>query len=106
MLLLTGASGLVGSALLRRLLEEGEHGYLAARTAAKVIKAFVDKQQRQPSKMAKGSTGKGGQVEVGAVWTTPDSDGDGDEQKLQSGHFFVEAGKKGLVVATAAPGMQ
>src|SRR5215469_10596426 len=30
------------------LLEEGEHGYLAARTAAKVIKAYVDKQHRTP----------------------------------------------------------
>src|ERR1700689_1787640 len=31
------------------LLEEGEHGYLAARTAALVIKAYVDKQRRQPN---------------------------------------------------------
>jgi len=35
------------------LLEEGEHGYLAARTAAQVIKAYVEKQRRTPSKMAK-----------------------------------------------------
>jgi penicillin-binding protein 2 len=85
------------------LLEEGEHGYLAARTAAKVIKAFVDKQHRQPSKLAKRSTANGGKVEIGAVWTTPDSDG--DEQKLQSGHFFVDIAKKPLVVAVAAPGI-
>src|SRR2546422_6564122 len=31
------------------LLEEGEHGYLAARTVAQVIKAYVEKQRRQPS---------------------------------------------------------
>jgi penicillin-binding protein 2 len=84
------------------LLEEGEHGYLAARTAAKVIKAFVDKQHRQPSKLAKQST-RGGKVEIGAVWTTPDSDG--DEQKLASGHFFVDVAKKPLALATAAPGI-
>jgi penicillin-binding protein 2 len=84
------------------LLEEGEHGYLAARTAAKVIKAFVDKQQRQqPPKMARHSTIRGGKVEVGAVWTTPDTDD--DEQKLQSGHFFVDIAKKPLALATAAP---
>ena len=83
------------------LLEEGEHGYLAARTAAKVIKAFVEKQQRQPAKMAKRSRGK---VEVGAVWTAPDADG--DEQKLGSGHFFVDVTKKPLAVAVAAPGIQ
>src|SRR5215475_6685818 len=34
------------------LLEEGEHGYLAARTAATVIKAYVDKKQRIPAKVA------------------------------------------------------
>src|SRR5437660_9881074 len=34
------------------LLEEGEHGYLAARVASQVIKAYVDKQRRTPSKMA------------------------------------------------------
>ncbi len=78
------------------LLEEGEHGYLAARTSAKVIKAFVDKQQRQPAKMAKRSSGK---VEVGAVWTVPDADG--DEQKLGSGHFFVDMAKEPLAAASA-----
>ncbi len=34
------------------LLEEGEHGYLAARTTAQVIKAYVEKQRRQPTKVA------------------------------------------------------
>ena len=46
------------------LLEEGEHGYLAARATAQVIKAYVEKERRQPSKVAKGN----GKVEVGAVW--------------------------------------
>jgi penicillin-binding protein 2 len=65
------------------LLEEGEHGYLAARVASQVIKAYVDKQRRQPTKMAKGN----GKVEVGAVWTGDDPDGD---QTLKGGHFKVE----------------
>jgi penicillin-binding protein 2 len=85
------------------LLEEGEHGYLAARTAAKVIKAFVDKQHREPSKVAKQRGASGGKVEIGAVWTMPDSDGDG--QKLSGGHFFVNVGKKPLALAIAAPGI-
>ena len=86
------------------LLEEGEHGYLAARTAAKVIKAFVEKQQRQPQKLAKQPMARqGGKVEVGAVWTTPEADG--DEEKLQSGHFFVEVARKRFPVAVAAPGI-
>jgi penicillin-binding protein 2 len=84
------------------LLEEGEHGYLAARTVAKVIKAFVDKQQRNPQKMADKS--KDGKVEIGAVWTEPDAGG--NEQKLQAGHFFVDVTKRPAVVATAAPGME
>jgi penicillin-binding protein 2 len=83
------------------LLEEGEHGYLAARTAAKVIKAFVDKQQRLPAKMAEKKSG--GRVEVGAVWTVPD--GHGDTEKMLAGRFFLDTAKRQLAVATAAPGM-
>src|SRR6202158_5303236 len=51
------------------LLEEGEHGYLAARTAAQVIKAYVEKKNRQPVKVASGSSHS---VEIGAVWSMPD----------------------------------
>src|SRR5580693_1738316 len=36
------------------LLEEGEHGYLAARTAAQVIRAYVEKKQKTPTKVAGG----------------------------------------------------
>src|SRR5579863_2831270 len=86
------------------LLEEGEHGYLAARTAAKVIKAFVEKEQRTLAKMA-GTRKAGTKVEVGAVWTTPDTDHDdgraGDKETLQAGHFFVDVAKKSLAMATA-----
>jgi penicillin-binding protein 2 len=85
------------------LLEEGEHGYLAARTAAKVIKAFVDKQQRNPPKMAD-KPKRDGKVEIGGVWTEPDSDGDTD--RLQGGHFLIEGSRKSMPLATAAPGVQ
>jgi penicillin-binding protein 2 len=85
------------------LLEEGEHGYLAARTAAKVIKAYVDKQRQTPAKVAHSSMGKQS-VEIGAVWTSPDLEG--DEQKLQAGHYFLDIPKKPLAVLTAAPGVQ
>jgi penicillin-binding protein 2 len=91
------------------LLEEGEHGYLAARTAAKVIKAFVDKERQLPPKMADKSK-PGNQpktdrkVEIGAVWTTPDPDGGKD--RLQGGRFFVDVAKKPAAVAIAAPGVQ
>jgi len=79
------------------LLEEGEHGYLAARAAAQVIKAYVDKQRRQPTKVA--SSGK---VDVGAVWTT----GSGDDNQLHAGRFDLEVSKPRAPLALAAPGIQ
>jgi penicillin-binding protein 2 len=81
------------------LLEEGEHGYLAARTAAKVIKAYVDKERRTPPKMAGTPSGD---AEVGAVWTEPDPDG---KDTLKAGRFSISVAKQKPMVATAAPGM-
>jgi penicillin-binding protein 2 len=81
------------------LLEEGEHGYLAARVASQVIKAYVEKQRRQPTKMAKGDT----KVEIGAVWNAPDPD---DEQEtLHGGRMTVDVAKKHAPLASAAPGV-
>jgi penicillin-binding protein 2 len=79
------------------LLEEGEHGYLAARVVSQVIKAYVEKQRQIPTKVARNAP-----VEVGGVWSVPDAAGD---PKLQAGRFFVDIPKKPLVMATAAPGM-
>jgi penicillin-binding protein 2 len=79
------------------LLEEGEHGYLAARVVSQVVKAYVEKQRQIPTKVA-GS----GSVEVGGVWSAPDQEGD---QKLQAGRFYVDIPKRPVVVAAAAPGM-
>ncbi len=89
------------------LLEEGEHGYLAARTAAQVIKAYVEKQRRQPTKVAGLSRGK---VEIGAVWS--DSDGaneDGatsSESHLRAGRFLIDVARKRVPLAVAAPGLR
>jgi penicillin-binding protein 2 len=79
------------------LLEEGEHGYLAARVVSQVIKAYVEKQRQIPTKVARNAP-----VEVGGVWSVPDAAGD---PKLQAGRFFIDIPKKPLVMATAAPGM-
>ncbi len=83
------------------LFEGGEHGKLAARLATQVIKAYVDKQNRQPTKMAKDAN----KVDIGALWTAPGEDGD-QNQGLGAGHYFVEAAKKTPAVAAAAPGLQ
>ncbi len=83
------------------LFQGGEHGRLAARLATQVIKAYVDKQHRTPQKMVEKP--KNGTVDIGGLWTTPDSDG--DKEALQAGHFVLDLPKKPLAVATAAPGM-
>lgn len=79
------------------LFEGGEHGKLAARLATQVIKAYVDKQRRQPTKVA-----SSGNVDVGAVWNG-DSDG---EDELNGGHFDLDVPKNRAPLAVAAPGIQ
>jgi penicillin-binding protein 2 len=80
------------------LFEGGEHGPLAARVASQVVKAYVEKQRRLPTKIAKGA----GKIEVGAVWSAPDADG----ETLQSGHFQLDLHKTRPPVAAAAPGLE
>jgi penicillin-binding protein 2 len=82
------------------LYEEGEHGDKTARVVAQVIKAFVDKQRRLPTKMADQPEGAR-KVEVGALWTVPDPDGGPD--KLHGGKFLLDVGNAPL--AAAAPGI-
>jgi penicillin-binding protein 2 len=87
------------------LFEGGEHGRLAARLATQVIKAYVDKQRRQPTKMAAGS----GKVEIGSLWTDPggtDEDGKNTSgDRLQGGRFLIDVARKRTPLAVAAPGM-
>src|SRR5216684_3632497 len=84
------------------LFEGGEHGRLAARLATQVIKAYVDKQRRTPTKMVE-KPKAGGKVEIGGVWTAPDSDG--DKEVLDGGRFLVSLPRKPLPIATVAPGL-
>jgi penicillin-binding protein 2 len=87
------------------LFEGGEHGKLAARLATQVIKAYVDKQRRLPTKMAAGS----GPVEVGSLWTDPSGTNEDGKNtsadRLQGGRFLVEVARKRTPLAVAAPGM-
>jgi len=93
------------------LFEGGEHGRLAARLATQVIKAYVDKQRRQPTKMA-----ASGKVEVGSIWTDSggeagtnengaNEDGASTPDHLQGGRFLVDVAGKKAPLAVAAPGM-
>ncbi len=81
------------------LFEGGEHGRLAARLATQVIKAYVDKQKQQPTKMAASNP----KVEIGSLWSEPGSEGESDH--LQAGRFFVDVTRKHAPLAVAAPGM-
>ena len=81
------------------LFEGGEHGQFAARLASQIIKAYVEKQRRLPNKMAKADE----KVDIGAVWNSPDPDGEGDS--LHGGHFVVQLNKSRAPLAVAAPGV-
>ena len=83
------------------LFEGGEHGKLAARIATQVIKAFVDKQRRQPTNVAKGIGHDG--VEAGALWTSPGEEV--ESEKLNGGRFQIKLAKRASPLATAAPGL-
>ncbi|HWJ48083.1 MAG TPA: penicillin-binding protein 2 [Candidatus Udaeobacter sp.] len=85
------------------LFQGGEHGRLAARLATQVIKAYVDKQKRPPQKMVE-KPKTPGTVDMGGLWSAPDSDGDKDG--LQGGRFAIDLPKKRMVLATAAPGIK
>jgi penicillin-binding protein 2 len=85
------------------LMEAGDEGYLAARVAAQVVKSYVDKERRQPTSVAKAENA-GGRVDVGALWTS--RDGDGETEKLNSGHFQLNISKPAVPLATAAPGLE
>jgi penicillin-binding protein 2 len=64
------------------LLEEGEHGYLAARLCAQVIKAYVEKQRKRGLKMAGAPP-----ADVAAVWNRAP---EGDADAMQAGHFLLD----------------
>jgi penicillin-binding protein 2 len=80
------------------LFQGGEHGKLAARLATQVIKAYVEKQHRNPPKMADKPAG---QVDIGALWTDPD----GVKDALQAGKVIADLPRKAILPAAAAPGM-
>jgi penicillin-binding protein 2 len=82
------------------LFEGGEHGRLAARLATQVLKAYVDKQRRQPTKVAAGNE----KVDIGAIWNSPSDESADDD--FHAGHFVVDMGDRRLPLATAAPGVE
>jgi len=88
------------------LLEEGEHGYLAARTCSQVIKAYVEKQRKRAVNMAQATAPPATtqtEAPVAAMWHTP--------QTVEAHSDHLDAGKFTVPVngdakpADAAPGI-
>jgi len=84
------------------LLEEGEHGFFAARATAQIIKAYVEKQRNRQTQVAKANAAAANQAEVAAVWH--EGDAKPGDNKLQGGRFTVPLDAKSKPV-TAAPGL-
>src|SRR5581483_6825708 len=70
------------------LFEGGEHGKLAARIAAQVVKAYVEKQRKIPVKVAQ--TNHSNAVEMAGLWNEPES-GQGD--RFQAARFHINVSK-------------
>src|SRR5205814_7176596 len=64
------------------LFEGGEHGQFAARLAAQVVKAYVDKQRKVPTKVAGLPSHQN--TEIAGVWTGADGD------DLQAGRMVFD----------------
>ena len=112
------------------LIEQGEHGYLAARTAAQVIKAFVDKKRKiqqnyayaappghvapapkvkpaaekqlEETQTAPAAKQNTGTVEIGGIWAQQVEYG---HEAMGSGRFRVTPDAKPMRPVRAAPGM-
>jgi penicillin-binding protein 2 len=112
------------------LVEQGEHGYLAARIAAAVIKAYVEKQQKRDVKYAEKfkpgtpendhavseaqavqitspsanepakKASKRQDIEIGGVWSEPGI----DEDRLGAGRFKVKLAPKRVAPVASVMG--
>lgn len=67
------------------LIEQGEHGYMAARTAAKVVKAYVEKQRRKQQPIQTASSASKEIASMAGVWSTTEN----GQEKVQGGRFEV-----------------
>lgn len=82
------------------LVEQGEHGTVAARLVAQVIKAYVEKKRGHATKVARNGSAPSS-VEVAAVWETPGA-APGEDAKLGGGRFRVSVGHARRQPAAAA----
>jgi penicillin-binding protein 2 len=76
------------------LFEGGEHGPLAARVAAQVVKAYVDKQRQvRNNPLLFSDKADPGSVPIAGLWSAPGHDADDnndDQDHFQGGTFLVK----------------
>ena len=88
------------------LFEGGEHGPLAARVAAQVVKAYVDKQRQVRNNPTLFSDKVDpGAVPIAALWSAPGEDGDGDDDQdhFQGGTVLVKVAPARLKPSRRVP---
>lgn len=83
------------------MVEEGEHGTVAAHLAAAVIKAYAEKQRRRQLKVARAGQ-KPRHFEMAGVWSTPGADG---AQGFQAGRFRIPLDLRSPPLVVVAPGL-
>lgn len=67
-----------------------------------MIKAYVEKQRRQPTKVAKDPAAPERKVEIGGIWSET---GEDHRDTLHGGRFLVDVRKRRAPLAAAAPGV-
>jgi penicillin-binding protein 2 len=83
------------------LFEGGEHGRLAARLVAPIIKAFVDKQRRvRHDNNYAAVDHEGNPIELSAIWSDG-QDKDGDTDRMQAGSFQLVSRRSGRQTISA-----
>ncbi|MCI0353273.1 MAG: penicillin-binding protein 2 [Acidobacteriales bacterium] len=67
------------------LIEQGEHGWIAAQVTSKVVKAYVEKQRKRQVQVAQSQR----PVEMAALWNASESSSDSADT-LRSGRFVIK----------------
>ena len=83
------------------LLEQGEHGYMAGRATAQVIKAYVEKQRKRGLKLAGAPPPP---TEISALWNGAALGQEADA--LRGGRFRIELTPHRRKRAVVAPGLE
>jgi penicillin-binding protein 2 len=88
------------------LVEQGEHGYIAARVVAQVVKAYVEKQrERQKGLQMANAPEVQKKADVGAVWHEPALAQGEQKDRLGTGRIEGPVEQRASRDAGAAPGI-